>query len=177
MHSNTTLRSMSPSRNSTRLQPISGWQGPPIFHASTAFCRSTGQRETTSLVRFSPNTFCRVCPGRSLERTMALCLVKCHWAFSQLAAIRFRFTARPRGVGCSDGDGHDLRHDSHGNWIWRRKRAIRSLGRAVIGGLVFSTLTTLTVLPAIYALLQGKASTTSNSLNPENPSSRYYVHP
>jgi multidrug efflux pump subunit AcrB len=51
------------------------------------------------------------------------------------------------------------------------------LGRAVIGGLVFSTLTTLAVLPAIYALLQRKASTTSNSLNPEDPSSRYYVHP
>jgi multidrug efflux pump subunit AcrB len=51
------------------------------------------------------------------------------------------------------------------------------LARAVIGGLVFSTLTTLTVLPAIYALLQRKASTTSNSLNPEDPSSRYYVHP
>jgi multidrug efflux pump subunit AcrB len=50
------------------------------------------------------------------------------------------------------------------------------LGRAVIGGLILSTLTTLTVLPAIYALLQGKASTTSNSLNPEDPSSRYYVH-
>jgi multidrug efflux pump subunit AcrB len=50
------------------------------------------------------------------------------------------------------------------------------LGRAVIGGLVLSTLTTLTVLPAIYALLQHKASTTSNSLNPEDPSSRYYVH-
>jgi multidrug efflux pump subunit AcrB len=51
------------------------------------------------------------------------------------------------------------------------------LGRAVIGGLIFSTLTTLTVLPAVYALLQRKASTTSNSLNPEDPSSRYYVHP
>jgi len=51
------------------------------------------------------------------------------------------------------------------------------LGRAVIGGLIFSTLTTLTVLPAVYALLQRKASTTSTSLNPEDPSSRYYVHP
>jgi multidrug efflux pump subunit AcrB len=50
------------------------------------------------------------------------------------------------------------------------------LGRAVIGGLIFSTLTTLTVLPAVYALLQRKASTTSNSLNPEDPSSRYCVH-
>jgi multidrug efflux pump subunit AcrB len=51
------------------------------------------------------------------------------------------------------------------------------LGRAVIGGLIVSTFTTLTVLPAIYALFQAKASTTSHSLNPEDPSSRYYVHP
>jgi multidrug efflux pump subunit AcrB len=49
------------------------------------------------------------------------------------------------------------------------------LGRAVIGGLIFSTLTTLFVLPTVYALLQNKALKTSNSLNPEDPSSRYYV--
>jgi len=49
------------------------------------------------------------------------------------------------------------------------------LGRAVIGGLVFSTITTLTVLPAIYSSLQSRASTTSNSLNPDDPSSRYYA--
>ena len=51
------------------------------------------------------------------------------------------------------------------------------LGRAVIGGLMFSTLTTLLVLPAFYALLQRRASVTSNSLNPEDPTSRYYVQP
>jgi multidrug efflux pump subunit AcrB len=51
------------------------------------------------------------------------------------------------------------------------------LGRAVIGGLIFSTLTTLLVLPAFYALLQRRASVTSNSLNPEDPTSRYYVQP
>jgi multidrug efflux pump subunit AcrB len=51
------------------------------------------------------------------------------------------------------------------------------LGRAVIGGLIFSTFTTLLVLPAIYTLLQRRASTTSNSLNPLDPESRYYVHP
>jgi multidrug efflux pump subunit AcrB len=50
------------------------------------------------------------------------------------------------------------------------------LGRAVVGGLIFSTITTLTVLPSIYASLQGRASTKSNSLNPEDPSSRYYAH-
>lgn len=49
------------------------------------------------------------------------------------------------------------------------------LGRAVIGGLIFSTFTTLLILPAIYALLQKNASTTSNSLNPLDPESRYHV--
>jgi multidrug efflux pump subunit AcrB len=53
---------------------------------------------------------------------------------------------------------------------------VAPLGRAVIGGLIFSTLTTLSVLPSIYASLQGRASTKSNSLNPEDPSSQYYAH-
>ena len=48
------------------------------------------------------------------------------------------------------------------------------LGRAVIGGLIVSTFTTLTVLPSIYAILQSRAATTSSSLNPMDPSSRYY---
>jgi multidrug efflux pump subunit AcrB len=48
------------------------------------------------------------------------------------------------------------------------------LGRAVIGGLVVSTFTTLTILPLIYAILQGNASTASPSLNPMDPASRYY---
>jgi multidrug efflux pump subunit AcrB len=48
------------------------------------------------------------------------------------------------------------------------------LGRAVIGGLIAATFTTLTVLPSIYAILQGRASATSPSLNPQDPGSRYY---
>ena len=48
------------------------------------------------------------------------------------------------------------------------------LGRAVIGGLLFSTFATLTCLPAIYSILQQKASNHSPSLNPDDPSSRYY---
>ena len=48
------------------------------------------------------------------------------------------------------------------------------LARAVIGGLIAATFSTLTVLPLIYAVLQRKASTTSPSLNPSDPSSRYY---
>ncbi len=48
------------------------------------------------------------------------------------------------------------------------------LGRAVIGGLIVSTFTTLSVLPAIYLILQRRAATTSPSLSPLDPSSRYY---
>jgi multidrug efflux pump subunit AcrB len=48
------------------------------------------------------------------------------------------------------------------------------LGRAVIGGLLISTFATLTILPSIYAILQGRASTASPSLNPMDPDSRYY---
>jgi len=48
------------------------------------------------------------------------------------------------------------------------------LGRAVIGGLLVSTFATLTILPSIYAILQGRASVTSPSLDPMDPASRYY---
>ena len=49
------------------------------------------------------------------------------------------------------------------------------LGRAVIGGLLVATFTTLTILPAIYAVLQARVSTQSPSLNPTDPESQYYV--
>jgi multidrug efflux pump subunit AcrB len=48
------------------------------------------------------------------------------------------------------------------------------LGRAVIGGLLVSTFTTLTILPSIYAILQARASNRSPSLNPSDPLSAYY---
>ena len=48
------------------------------------------------------------------------------------------------------------------------------LARAVIGGLILATFSTLTILPSIYAVLQRKASVTSPSLNPMDPASRYY---
>jgi multidrug efflux pump subunit AcrB len=48
------------------------------------------------------------------------------------------------------------------------------LGRAVIGGLTASTLTTLFVLPSIFALVQARASTASPSLDPDDESSRHY---
>ena len=33
---------------------------------------------------------------------------------------------KPHSGHTHDGDRHDLRHDSYGNWLWRRKRAIGS---------------------------------------------------
>lgn len=48
------------------------------------------------------------------------------------------------------------------------------LGRAVIGGLLASTLTTLLVLPPLYAVLQRRASLSSLSLNPADPGSAYH---
>jgi multidrug efflux pump subunit AcrB len=47
------------------------------------------------------------------------------------------------------------------------------LGRAVIGGLSFATVATLLILPIVFALIQGKARTTSPSLDPDDPLSVY----
>jgi RND family efflux transporter MFP subunit len=48
------------------------------------------------------------------------------------------------------------------------------LGRAVIGGLIVSTFTTLLILPAIFALVMGRARQVSPSLDPDDPSSPHY---
>lgn len=49
------------------------------------------------------------------------------------------------------------------------------LGRAVIGGLVFSTFTTLLVLPALFTALMGRRAARSTSLHPDDPASAHYV--
>jgi multidrug efflux pump subunit AcrB len=49
------------------------------------------------------------------------------------------------------------------------------LGRAVIGGLIASTFAALFILPLVFAWGQGKASTQSVSLDPEDEESKYYV--
>jgi multidrug efflux pump subunit AcrB len=51
---------------------------------------------------------------------------------------------------------------------------VAPLGRAVIGGLLFSTVVVLVVLPVIFAWVQSKASTHSVSLDPDHESSRFY---
>jgi multidrug efflux pump subunit AcrB len=48
------------------------------------------------------------------------------------------------------------------------------LGRAVIGGLVLSTVCTLLVLPALFAVVIGKQRARSPSLSPEHPESPHY---
>jgi Cu/Ag efflux pump CusA len=49
------------------------------------------------------------------------------------------------------------------------------LGRAVIGGLIASTVAALFVLPLVFAWVQGKASTKSVSLDPEDEASPHYI--
>src|SRR5262249_26480052 len=48
------------------------------------------------------------------------------------------------------------------------------LGRAVIGGLLLATVATVIVLPAVYSLLQSRVRGASPSLDPADPSSKYY---
>lgn len=49
------------------------------------------------------------------------------------------------------------------------------LGRAVIGGLIASTVATLTLLPAVFALAMNGSSTVSVSLSPTDPESPHFV--
>jgi len=48
------------------------------------------------------------------------------------------------------------------------------LGRAVIGGLFFSTIAALLILPVVFAAVQRKTSFDSPSLDPDDPTSRVY---
>lgn len=52
---------------------------------------------------------------------------------------------------------------------------VAPLGRAVIGGLLAATLTTLLLVPFVFAVVQGRSSTTSVSLDPDDSESRYFL--
>ncbi len=52
---------------------------------------------------------------------------------------------------------------------------VSPLGRAVIGGLVASTFAVLFILPLVFAWVQGKTSTASLSLDPEDKDSQHYI--
>ena len=51
------------------------------------------------------------------------------------------------------------------------------LGRAVMGGLLAATFATLLILPAIFAIVQSRATTKSASLDPEDPESPHFKRP
>ena len=48
------------------------------------------------------------------------------------------------------------------------------LARAVIGGLAVATFATLFILPSVFAVIQGRSSTKSASLDPDDPASGYF---
>jgi multidrug efflux pump subunit AcrB len=50
------------------------------------------------------------------------------------------------------------------------------LGIAVIGGLLFSSLTTLLILPVLYNAVKGKKKFISPSLDPDDSASKYFDH-
>jgi hypothetical protein len=51
--------------------------------------------------------------------------------------------------------------------------ATAPLGRAVIGGLLFATASTLIILPSVFAMVQNGAGVVSVSLDPDDPASPY----
>jgi multidrug efflux pump subunit AcrB len=51
---------------------------------------------------------------------------------------------------------------------------VAPLGRAVIGGLLFSTFAVLVILPLIFSWVQGKTTTQSVSLDPEDAESKFF---
>lgn len=53
---------------------------------------------------------------------------------------------------------------------------VAPLGRAVIGGLLFSTMAVLAILPLIFSWVQAKASVVSVSLDPTDRASKHYEH-
>lgn len=53
---------------------------------------------------------------------------------------------------------------------------VSPLGRAVIGGLIFSTFSVLVILPLVFGWMQKKASIISPSLDPEDEESIHYSH-
>jgi multidrug efflux pump subunit AcrB len=52
---------------------------------------------------------------------------------------------------------------------------VSPLGRAVIGGLIASTIAVLIILPLVFAWVQGKETTQSISLDPEDKESKHYI--
>jgi Cu/Ag efflux pump CusA len=52
---------------------------------------------------------------------------------------------------------------------------VAPLARAVIGGLLASTIAALLILPLVFAWVQQKTTTQSVSLDPEDKESKHYI--
>jgi multidrug efflux pump subunit AcrB len=51
------------------------------------------------------------------------------------------------------------------------------LGIAVIGGLIAATITTLLIIPSVFAIVEGRSGITSPSIDPDDPASPHYDGP
>ena len=102
-----------------------------------------------------------------------------HNRLSGAAAVRSR---RPGGgepaAAHPDDQLRDARrHGADGPGPGEGGEQTAPLARAVIGGLSASTLATLLVLPSVFAVVQGRSSTASASLDPDDPESAYHDQP
>jgi multidrug efflux pump subunit AcrB len=63
---------------------------------------------------------------------------------------------------------YGIGYGTDGTGTERRRRPERTAGTAVIGGLTMSTLTALTILPLVFAVVQRNSSTASPSIHPDD---------
>ena len=83
--------------------------------------------------------------------------------------------SQPAASDPDDRRGDDLRHDADGHRNGRGRVAIRAAGPGSHRRFDrFDIRHARRSLPSIYAILQRRASTASASLNPLDPTSRYY---
>ena len=85
-----------------------------------------------------------------------------------------RLSRRPRSwchtaaAGANDGTGDDYRHDSHGAWPGDGGEQNAPLGRAVIGGLTFATISTLFFVPIVFAIIRQNSKSSKTDLEAAN---------
>ncbi len=98
-----------------------------------------------------------------------------HWkAGSVLDRGSDRRRERPSAGDPDDRLRDDHRHGADGTGAERGSGMQAPLGRAVIGGLVMSTVATLLVVPSIFALVIGRKAAHSPSIYPDDPGSPHY---
>ena len=92
-------------------------------------------------------------------------------------AGRRRRRAEPAAADPDDELRDDRRHAAARDRLRRRRRADRAAGTRRGRGPRGGTAATLLVLPAVFAIVQGRAHRRSASLDPDDPLSGHYVSP